>query len=109
MGRPALASSVIGADFGSIVSRYWMSWRSSMRPPRSEIEPLRCEVSTVMRGEAATAASRACCCSGGVGAPGTGGVVGETCAPGWPVCAGFHQQRLVIDQGLQRIVSQLVT
>ena len=57
-GLPEGASSTIAGDFGSTVSRYCVSDRSSTRPPRSEIEPASRGVSIRTRGVAAITASR---------------------------------------------------
>src|SRR5262249_32374117 len=79
------ASSTIGGEFGSTVSRYLTSERSSMRPPLSEIEPERLGVSMRTRGAAASAASRLMVCGATVppwagacrAVPRAGGVCGS--------------------------------
>src|SRR5262249_45802066 len=73
-GLPGGASSTIGGDFGSTVSRYWVSERSSMRPPLSAIEPDRRGVWTDTRGDCASASPRVSCLAGSTGRPGAGGV-----------------------------------
>src|SRR5215510_10816948 len=83
-GLPDGASSTIGGDFGSTVSRYWVSDRSSMRPPLSAIEPDSRDVWMGTRGDCASASSRVSglAASVGAGAPGAGGVPGAGGAPG---------------------------
>jgi len=49
---------MIGGDFGSTVSRYCTSARSSMRAPFKAMLPVKRGVSILTRGEAAIAASR---------------------------------------------------
>src|SRR5206468_7173044 len=51
-------NSTIAGDFGSTVSRYWLSATSSMRAPLSEMLPEIFGLSILMRGVAAIAASR---------------------------------------------------
>src|SRR5256885_2795355 len=95
-GLPDGASSTIGGDFGSTVSRYWLSDRSSMRPPLSAIEPDSRGVSMGTRGDCASASSRVnglAAGSTGTGAPGVVGVPGAVepgaVVPGAVVTGGF--------------------
>src|SRR5712671_5893728 len=87
------ASSTIGGDFGSTVSRYWFSDRSSMRPPLSAIEPDSRGVSMGTRGDCASASSRVnglAAGSTGIGVPGVGGVPGAVVPGGfWGGATGF--------------------
>src|SRR5262245_41286817 len=89
-GLPDGASSTIGGDLGSTVSRYWVSDRSSMRPPLRATDPDRRGVWIGTRGDCASASSRvsglAAGSAGVDGAPGTGGVPGAV-VPG-TVCGG---------------------
>ena len=55
---PEGENSTIAGDLGSTVSRNWISARSSMRAPFSEMLPVTRGVSILMRGVAAIATSR---------------------------------------------------
>ena len=56
---------------GETCSRYFTSTRSSMRPPLSEIEPVRLGVEIATRGDDLMAVSRVCAAPAGAEAPGT--------------------------------------